>query len=247
MIVEILATMTHEGSLYAVDARLRPFGGEGDLAQPMDRLGDYFASSAATWELQAFLKARPLAGDLDLGWDVARRIEGMIFHRAAQIDLARQVLEMKLKLERDATARARGGTDIKAGPGGLATIQFAIQFLQLRHGIASPTHKRTTRLLATLRTAGLLDEDAYRVFFMGYRFLRLLEHQLRLIHGRALSRLPAGRGALDEIAMAMGYPDAPGAGAGDRLASDLETHRIRIETTFRCVLEETTQGRAPRA
>ncbi|HEY3175710.1 MAG TPA: bifunctional [glutamate--ammonia ligase]-adenylyl-L-tyrosine phosphorylase/[glutamate--ammonia-ligase] adenylyltransferase [Candidatus Polarisedimenticolia bacterium] len=245
-IVDMLTTMTREGSLYSVDARLRPYGGEGELAQPIHKLAEYFTSSAAVWEMQSFLKARPLAGDLTLGSGIVEEVEGLVFERASRVDLAREVLEMKARLEHEAAARAGGRTDIKAGPGGLNTIQFTIQFLQLAHRIPSPALKGTTRLLATLRTAELLDEETYEVLFTGYQFLRRLEHQNRLIHGRALSRLPSAREALDEIASSMGYVDAPGASAGLRLTADLETHLRRIEATYHRVVEGSTLERAAR-
>jgi len=237
-VVEMLSAITKDGSLYAVDTRLRPYGGEGELAQPTSHLRDYFANSAGVWEMQSFLKARPLAGDLDLGWKVTKDTEAYLFERAACLDLASAVRDMKSRLERESVARGAGADDIKMGPGGLNAIQFAIQFLQLRHGVASPPHKRTTRLLATLKAAGHIDEEAYRVFFTGFQFIRRLEHQLRLIHGRALTRLPASRESIEEVAAAIGYPDQPSHQAGDRMLADLSHHRRRIESTYRRVVEQ---------
>ena len=238
MIVETLASMTNEGSLYAVDTRLRPFGQEGELAQPVERLQDYFGTTAAVWEMQSFLKARPVAGDRELAWRTQEELESYLFARARQIDLAAAVQEMKSRLEQEAASRGGGTADIKHGPGGLIAIQFAIQFLQLTHGIPSPPHKRTTRLLATLRQAGVLDEEAHESLFTGYRFLRALEHQLRLIHGRALTRLPESKEAVAEIAWALGYRD-DGDSSGDaasRLLADLDRHREMVETAFRRVV-----------
>lgn len=238
--VEMLTAITREGSLYAVDTRLRPFGGEGELAQPVSRLREYFSSAAGVWEMQSYLKARPLAGDLDLGWKVTRELEEFLLQRAASLDLPRAVREMKTRLEHESTARGPNATDIKLGPGGLSAVQFAIQFLQLRHRVPSPQHKRTTRLLATLKAAGLLDEEAYRVFFTGFQFLRRLEHQLRLIHGRPLSRLPTSKEPLEEVAVAMGYPEEGTVPARDRMLADLSRHRSRIESTYRRVIERAT-------
>jgi len=235
--MEMLTAITREGSLYAVDTRLRPFGGEGELAQSLRRLSEYLASTAGVWELQSMLKARPLAGDIDLGWRSVRLIERLALEGAARADLAQSVTEMKQRLEREAHASGKGSTDIKLGPGGLNAIQFAIQYLQLAHGIPSPSHKRTTRLLATLRGAGLLDEDAYRVFFTGFQFLRRLQHRIRLIQGRSLSRLPTSPEDLEEIAAAMEYEPTGGGPARAGLLADLERHLHAIEATYRRVIE----------
>ncbi|HET9481613.1 MAG TPA: hypothetical protein VFP98_07655, partial [Candidatus Polarisedimenticolia bacterium] len=210
------------------------YGGEGELAQSVTRWREYFESQARVWEMQAFLKARPVAGDLAAGRTAVEQIEALVFRRAAGADLGREVAQTKEKLERQAALRP--GVDIKNGPGGLTAIQFAIQYLQLRHGIASPTHKRTTRVLATLRAAGALDEEAYRTFFTGYRFLRRLEHRIRLIHGRALSSLPASGDALEELARSMGGAQDAGKASG-RLLEEVALRMARIEETYRRVIE----------
>jgi glutamine synthetase adenylyltransferase len=113
-----------------------------------------------------------------------------------------------------------------------------IQALQLRHGIPSPPLKRTTRLLATLRGAGVLDAATYRVLFTGFQFLRRLEHHLRLVHGRALSALPENDDALDELAAAMGYEPKEGLAPRDRLRSDVSRTRRRIESAFRRLIDD---------
>ncbi|MFQ5701725.1 MAG: bifunctional [glutamate--ammonia ligase]-adenylyl-L-tyrosine phosphorylase/[glutamate--ammonia-ligase] adenylyltransferase, partial [Acidobacteriota bacterium] len=164
-ILEMLTSITREGALYTVDTRLRPFGAEGELAQPTTGLREYFSTRAGIWEMQSFLKARPIAGDLEMGWGIVHQLEQAVLDRARSEDLADAVRQMKERLEREAGKTGQGRIDIKMGWGGLNAIQFAIQFLQLRHDVASPRHKRTTRLLSALRGAGLMDDQAYRTLF----------------------------------------------------------------------------------
>ena len=121
--------------------------------------------------------------------------------------------------------------DIKAGPGGLNAIQFAIQFLQLRHGMPSPPHKNTTRLLATLRHAGVVEENSMLDLLKGYRFLRRCEHQIRLMNGRSSSRLPTSREALEEVAEALGCRDTQASASG-ALLFELQSHRDAIEAAW---------------
>ncbi|HET6372811.1 MAG TPA: bifunctional [glutamate--ammonia ligase]-adenylyl-L-tyrosine phosphorylase/[glutamate--ammonia-ligase] adenylyltransferase [Candidatus Polarisedimenticolia bacterium] len=234
LIMQMLTSITREGALYPVDARLRPFGPEGELAQPVSRLQEYFLGTADVWEMQSFLKARPISGDLSFGLATTAATESLILKRARSLDVAGPVREMKLRLERDAASRSPGRTNIKLGPGGLSSIQFAIQLLQLKHAVASPPHKKTTRLLSTLRAAGLLDEEAYRILFTGFQFLRRLEHQMRLGHGRAISILPASKETLDELAADLGFP-------AQEMIEQLEWHRRRIETTFDRLIEAASE------
>jgi len=234
-LLETLTAITRDGPLYAVDTRLRPYGADGDLAHADDRVIEYLRDTAATWELQAWLKARPIAGDPGLCVMLHERLEPVLFGAAARHDLASAVREMKERIERESRDRSAGTTDIKLGAGGLNAIQFAIQYLQLRHAIPSPTMKRTTRVLATLRAAGFLEEETHRALHTGFHFLRRLEHQLRLIHGRSLSRLPGSPGTMDEIALALGYTgDRP----GERLLGDLAGFRGRIESAWVSVIEQ---------
>ena len=178
--------------------------------------------TAAVWELQSWLKARPVAGDPHLCARLAERIEPALCTAAARSNLEGAVAEMKTRVETESLNRSAGTTDIKLGAGGLNAIQFAIQYLQLRHAVPSPTLKRTTRLLATLRAAGLLEEETHRALHTGFHFLRRLEHQLRLIHGRSLSRLPGSPETMDEIARALDFAGAKAAkiGSGSQQTSE---------------------------
>ena len=232
-LLEMLTAITRDGPLYAVDGRLRPYGTDGDLAQPASRLMAYLRETAAVWELQSWLKARPVAGDPDLRDMLHERIEPALFDAAGRSALEPAVGEMKARLERESRDRAPGAIDIKLGAGGLNAIQFAIQYLQLRHAIRSPSLKRTTRVLATLRAAGVLDEETHRTLHTGFHFLRRLEHQLRLIHGRPLSRLPGSPETMDEIARALDYA---GPRPGEGLLHDLGEVRRRIEAAWSRVI-----------
>jgi glutamate-ammonia-ligase adenylyltransferase len=235
-VVEMLTSMTREGALYAVDTRLRPFGGEGELAQPVDMVLPYVETTAGVWELQALLKARAVAGDPTAGEQTWMALERAAFLRAAREDPGPRIRNMRERL-RQAAAFSGGAHDIKWGEGGLASIQFAVQCLQLRHAIPSPPFKRTTRLLSALKAAGVLDPHDYRVLFTGFQFLRRLEHQLRLAQGRALSVLPKSEDLQEEIAGAMGFRRGGERTGRSLLLARLGRHRRRIEAASRRVLE----------
>jgi glutamate-ammonia-ligase adenylyltransferase len=180
--------------------------------------------------MQSFLKARPVAGDRSLGGQVVGVIERRILARSVAMpgtELATAVREMRDRL----AAAGRPAPEArrpKHGSGGLADIDFAIEYLQLRHGVAGPPDKDTLRLLTHLASHGLLGDEELRSFYEGYLFLRAIDHETRLAGGAPAEALPADPRRLLEIARAL--PEIAGASepASALLASyDLRTAAVR--------------------
>ncbi|MBI4169495.1 MAG: hypothetical protein HY510_06105 [Acidobacteria bacterium] len=239
--VRILTTLSRDGQLYEVDLRLRPSGREGNIVTTLDALRDYFRRSADIWEMQSFLKARPVAGDTDLGRRAVREIEELVQARcrdlgrraiAAAVDGMRQRL-----LEGEARDPDRPAS-IKLGPGGLLDIHFTIEFLQLAHAVRNPSDKDTPRLLTHLRSLGLLKEEAMRVLYESYLFLRALDHEVRLIHNRPLASLPVDAARLSEIARAIDDAATEEAGAGDRLRETVAERTAAVRRVYEEVVLE---------
>jgi len=232
-LIHLLTAATREGSLYNVDLRLRPGGREGDLVQSRRRLLSYFRDSAQTWEKMAFLKARPVAGDMSLGWEVVQAIEEGIFDAAAAETLALEAREMKERLE---SSSARDGADefnLKLGPGGILDIHFLIEYLQIRNRLRGPSDRNTLRMLATLRSHGLIPEEDYTNLYSGYLFLRNLDHLARLLQDRTGDSLPSTPTGLSRLAREIGPPfSSGGEGAGDRLLDRLREVRTGVRESF---------------
>jgi glutamate-ammonia-ligase adenylyltransferase len=208
--VRLLTTLSRDGQLYQVDLRLRPSGREGNIVATLDALCDYFSLSADVWEMQSFLKARPVAGEGELGGRAARQVEDLILARCRDLGpgaIARAVHGMRRRLIEKEPRDPDRPPSIKLGPGGLLDIHFVIEFLQLAHGVPSPPDKDTLRLLTHLGDLGFLKEDPMRDLYGAYLFLRALDHQIRLIHNRPRATLPVDVPRLAEIARAIG--DAP--------------------------------------
>jgi glutamate-ammonia-ligase adenylyltransferase len=237
--VDALASITREGPLYAVDTRLRPFGSEGELAQSGETLLRYLETQAGVWEMQSYLKARPVAGDLRFGGRLLRRAERMLLDRARREPLAAAIRSMRERLREAAPA---GASDFRSGAGGVNTVQFTLQYLQLRHHVPSPSRKSTSRLLRTLRDHGLLDDDRHRALFRGHQFLRRLEHQIRLIQGRAVTCVPASADVLLEVARALGYPQDDPREATSALIEDLDARRGEVERAYLHLVPESDAG-----
>ena len=214
-IVRTLSSLSREGQLYRVDLRLRPSGREGELVTTLAGLEDYFRDSAEVWELQSFLKARPVAGDLVLGGRAVDTLEDLILGKGSRMgpEILREAVDgMRRRLIQE--ARRDEQRSVKLGEGGLFDIHFIFEFLQLRHGARNPLDKDTIRLLTLLNRLGHLSDSQMQVLYEAYLFFRALDHEMRLIHDRPLPALPDDPACLAEIGLAFeGAPSDPDARA----------------------------------
>jgi glutamate-ammonia-ligase adenylyltransferase len=201
-----LRQRTPRGRLYEVDTRLRPSGSQGLLVSSLASWRRYHAESAQLWEHQALIKLRPVAGDAALGAEVARHASETVYgapHDAR--DVAAAIIAMRDRIERE----LGGPRDLKTGAGGVIDVEFAAQYLQLVHGHDCPP-LRTTSTSGALRAAaeaGIAPPEVVRLLEQGYRFLRGIEHRLRVVHDQAVHRLPESKAELDKLARRSGFPD----------------------------------------
>jgi glutamate-ammonia-ligase adenylyltransferase len=236
--VRQLSTLSRDGQLYHIDLRLRPSGGAGELVHSIASLGDYIRDQAETWELQSFLKARPVGGDRELGRRGGRTIESLLLDRAQSLgagQLAGDILVLRRRLA-DAAGRDRRRPDIKQGDGGLLDIHFLIEYLQLSHRIANPDDKDTLRLLTILTERGALDEGKMSTLYEGYLFLRALDHEMRLIHHPPLKKLPADEGRRRELAEGLDPSTINDPGAGRKLLETYRRHATAIHGTYQAIV-----------
>ena len=175
-----------------VDAALRPEGSRGPLVRTLSSHVAYYRRWARTWEFQALLKARPVAGDQDLGHEWLAALDPLVWHAAERPEAVDDVRAMRRRIVANVPAAERD-REIKRGPGGLRDIEFAVQLLQLVHGRLDPDLRSPTTLvaLAELGRAGYVDEDDASRLAEAYRFLRRLEHRLQLREGTQVYAMPA--------------------------------------------------------
>lgn len=183
-----LSAPTREGIAYRVDTRLRPSGSSGPLVVTTGALLRYHTTHARVWERQAWLRARPLAGDRHV-WRRVRPplAEALLRPEPGPATLAAEIGAMREKMERE-VGREIVGTrlNVKAGRGGLVDAEFAAQLLQLvygrdDHSLLSPS---TTSALEHAARAGKLEPADRDALVSGYRFLTHLENRLRVVTGR---------------------------------------------------------------
>ena len=177
---------------FPVDANLRPEGRQGALVRSLDGHVAYYKRWAKTWEFQALLKARPVAGDPELGKAYAEAVAPMVWTAAGRPDFVADVQAMRRRVE-EHVRPDHADRELKLGRGGLRDVEFAVQLLQLVHGRADPALRSPTTLdaLAALAGGGYVGRDDGANLAASYRFLRLLEHRLQLQRMRRTHLLPA--------------------------------------------------------
>jgi [glutamine synthetase] adenylyltransferase / [glutamine synthetase]-adenylyl-L-tyrosine phosphorylase len=197
------ATGTDEG-LFPVDPNLRPEGRAGPLVRTLASHRAYYERWAKTWEFQALLKARPVAGDAELGREYLATVGPMVWESAQRENFVADVQAMRRRVVGSLPAD-RAGREIKLGPGGLRDIEFAVQLLQLVHGRTDETLRAAATLdaLAALAKGGYVGREDAASLADAYRFLRTVEHLLQLRHLRRTHTLPEDPAVLRQVGRAI--------------------------------------------
>ncbi len=240
--ISYLSTLTREGFAFRVDTRLRPTGSKGPLVQSVDAFRAYFSGQAETWERQAMVRARAVAGDRELGRMFCIAMNELIYRVPGREPLARDIRNMRARMEEELGRAEAGSYNIKQGAGGLVDIEFLVQYLQLLHGKA---HRRvrvpgTRNALHALRREGLVARDVFEFLDEAYGFLRRLESRMRIVTNQASSRLARDPAQVQPLARRMGYSDP--ALAGQQLLRDYEAVTTRVRRMFTDLLSETAAG-----
>jgi glutamate-ammonia-ligase adenylyltransferase len=225
---------------WPVDAALRPEGKAGPLVRTLASHEAYYRRWAGTWEFQALLKARPLAGDLSLGQAYVDELAPLVWAVGERPNFVEDVQAMRRRVE--ATLRADlADREVKLGPGGLRDVEFAVQLLQLVHGRADDTVRSGTTLVALeqLAAGGYVGREDARHLAEAYRWLRTVEHRLQLHRLRRTHLLPAADDevGLRRVARAMGYRgDAVALFSRERAGYGREVRRLHEKLFYRPLL-----------
>ncbi|WP_017572669.1 bifunctional [glutamine synthetase] adenylyltransferase/[glutamine synthetase]-adenylyl-L-tyrosine phosphorylase, partial [Nocardiopsis halotolerans] len=180
-----------EGLLWEVDPALRPEGRNGPLVRPLSGHRVYYERWAKTWEFQALLKARPIAGDAELGRAYMDVISPMVWEAAGRKDFVEDVQAMRRRVVAHIPA-GEAERELKLGRGGLRDIEFSVQLLQLVHGRTDDRLRsgNTLEALAALSAHGYVGRRDASGLSEAYRFLRRLEHLLQLDRLRRTHLMP---------------------------------------------------------
>jgi glutamate-ammonia-ligase adenylyltransferase len=227
----MVAGPTPATALYRLDLGLRPEGRHGPTARSLESYSIYYERWAKVWERQALLRGRIAAGDQELGLrfaDVARRF---VWERPLSADEVTEIRRLKARMEKE---RVPPGEDakfhLKLGPGSLSDVEWTVQLLQLRHGVAETG---TLAALDALRSAGAVGKEDATVLSDSYVFCEQVRNRLALVRETAADALPNPGPALETLARSLG-----------RSAPDLRGEYSRVTRRARRVVERLFYGRA---
>ncbi|MFE7626611.1 bifunctional [glutamine synthetase] adenylyltransferase/[glutamine synthetase]-adenylyl-L-tyrosine phosphorylase [Streptomyces sp. NPDC057509] len=209
-LMRICSDTTAEGTIWPVDANLRPEGRNGPLVRTLSSHLAYYQRWAKTWEFQALLKARPVAGDTALGAEYVEAVSPLVWQAADRENFVPDVQKMRRRVV-DTIPADRVDRELKLGPGGLRDVEFAVQLLQLVHGRSDPA----LRSGSTLKALGALADGGYvgRVDAVqlddAYRFLRAMEHRIQLYRLRRTHLVPDDEPDLRRLGRSLGLRTDP--------------------------------------
>ncbi|MFJ6700992.1 bifunctional [glutamine synthetase] adenylyltransferase/[glutamine synthetase]-adenylyl-L-tyrosine phosphorylase [Streptomyces sp. NPDC091272] len=209
-LMRICSDTTVEGTIWPVDANLRPEGRNGPLVRTLSSHVAYYQRWAKTWEFQALLKARPVAGDRALGDEYVRAVSPMVWQAAERENFVPDVQKMRRRVV-DNIPAGQAEREIKLGPGGLRDVEFAVQLLQLVHGRsdASLHSGSTLEALEALAAGGYVGRADAAQLDAAYRFLRQLEHRIQLYRLRRTHLVPEDEADLRRLGRSLGLRGEP--------------------------------------
>ncbi|MFF3466170.1 bifunctional [glutamine synthetase] adenylyltransferase/[glutamine synthetase]-adenylyl-L-tyrosine phosphorylase [Streptomyces sp. NPDC001984] len=208
--MRICSETTVEGSIWPVDANLRPEGRNGPLVRTLSSHVAYYQRWAKTWEFQALLKARPVAGDVELGEDYMAVVEPLVWKAAERDNFVADVQKMRRRVVENIPV-AEIERELKLGPGGLRDVEFAVQLLQLVHGRADVSLRSRTTLdaLQALASGGYVGRADAVQLDDAYRFLRSMEHRIQLYRLRRTHLVPEDETDLRRLGRSLGLRADP--------------------------------------
>jgi glutamate-ammonia-ligase adenylyltransferase len=182
-IIHILNTLTPSGILYEVDMRLRPSGASGLLVSDMDAFAEYQRDEAWTWEHQALVRARPVVGDEGVAKQFTAVRHEILCRKRDAAELKKEVREMRERMRAELSRSKAGKFDIKQGCGGIADIEFMVQYGVLCWAHKYPDLTEFTdniRILEGLERNGLMSAAEAALLSDAYRNYRARSHRLAL-------------------------------------------------------------------
>ncbi|WP_329036726.1 bifunctional [glutamine synthetase] adenylyltransferase/[glutamine synthetase]-adenylyl-L-tyrosine phosphorylase [Streptomyces sp. NBC_00178] len=208
--MRICSDTTVEGTIWPVDANLRPEGRNGPLVRTLSSHLAYYQRWAKTWEFQALLKARPVAGDPGLGAEYVAAVSPLVWQAAERENFVGDVQKMRRRVV-DNIPVDRIDRELKLGPGGLRDVEFAVQLLQLVHGRSDSTlHSGSTlEALRALAAGGYVGRADAAQLDEAYRFLRAMEHRIQLYRLRRTHLVPEDEADLRRLGRSLGLRTDP--------------------------------------
>ena len=231
-LIQAIGENTADGFVFRVDTRLRPYGDGGPLVMSFDHMEDYYQNQGREWERYALIKAAVVAGDLEAGRGLLRRLRPFVYRRYLDFGVFESLREMKRKITAE-VRRKKLHDNIKLGSGGIREIEFFGQMFQLIRGGVLPTLQEPAiqTVLDTLAKEGFVPQPVCRQLTAAYRFFRNTEHRLQEDSDQQTHALPSDPLPRLQLARSLGFE------TWDDYRRVLDDHRNRVRSHFDGLLE----------
>ncbi|ADG75013.1 (Glutamate--ammonia-ligase) adenylyltransferase [Cellulomonas flavigena DSM 20109] len=232
-----------EPALWPVDAALRPEGKDGPLVRTVASHRAYYERWAKTWEFQALLKARPLAGDPELGRAYVETVSPFVWSAVQRENFVEDSQAMRRRVEAH-VPRAEADRQLKLGVGGLRDVEFTVQLLQLVHGRADEAIRSPSTLtaLAALAAGGYVGREHAAQLAVCYRWMRMMEHRIQLHRLQRTHLVPTAEADLRRLSRTMGMRVEGPDGLRERWRTTRrDVRRLHEELFYRPLLPATAR------
>ena len=230
---------SREAGFYRIDTRLRPYGDGGPIVMSWSAFEAYYQAQGRDWERYAMIKARPVAGDIEAGHTILKKLNSFIYRRYFDYGSFDSFRDMKNRITLQVRNK-RLKHNIKLGAGGIREIEFFGQLFQLIRGGVEPTfqERKILKVLDLLKVHHCIDGRAHQDLKEAYCFLRLAENRLQEYNDRQTHDIPEKEESRKILALSMGMA------AWESFEQQLNHHLARVHHHFRQLLvseeQETT-------
>jgi len=204
-LLSALSVHTERGYAYRVDLRLRPYGSIGRLVNSVSQLVDYYQNKSSLWEVQALLKARPVAGNIQVGYQFLERIRPLLLKRFERKQVIGSIDNMRQNIMKLSLSSNKAAKNVKIGVGGIRDAEFLVQGLQLIYATEKPflLCGNTLKAIRLLEESQILPKDTADQLALDYIFLRKTEHYLQVLDDRQTHSIPQDSDELQALAKRM--------------------------------------------
>ena len=236
-LTSVLSEYTDEGYLYRVDLRLRPMGKRGNVVYSLQQSAQYYETMGETFERFAMIKARPVAGDLDLGGRFLEMVRPFVYRKYLDHAAIEELARYKARSDREHAKSETGDRNVKVGRGGIREVELFTQVFQLIYGgtKAELQNPHTVSALETVHRLGFIDDTTCAELRDAYEFLRRLEHRLQIVQEGQTHTLSDETVELVITARRLGFE------TDTELPAALAMHRDKVHAVYSNLFERRSQ------
>jgi [glutamine synthetase] adenylyltransferase / [glutamine synthetase]-adenylyl-L-tyrosine phosphorylase len=239
-LTQVLSQSTSEGSLFRVDLRLRPEGDIGPMAWSLDEAVNYYQTRGRPWERLAFLKARPIAGEIAIGKTFLAKIHPFVIGQEpnATSSIVEAVRALRTQIHQKVNRKGENDRNVKLSPGGIRDIEFIVQTLQLLHVAVEPQLFEPNNLKGLQRLIEFhhVSPEQGTQLKKYYLYLRDIEHKLQMVHELQTHTLPNQESELFKCAVRMGHRHQALKDDPLRLLSEYRAIAHQVQELFHAIL-----------